>query len=214
MTKLSSDQRNKLNDSDFGIPEERMYPLHDKAHVESAAKLFGHADVKYKKSLARKILRRAKDFNIDTSGWSEVLKYAQEQVPPMSDGTSLGNASPSTFAAYNEEDELTSRADQLAGNVDIEMTVELAREIAYKIHEQTKRDEKPPVGNQNCQLCTWCAEAQFRGMDVVPRPVYSPRDPVLGIPGETIVLHPIKLPIRNNDDAVTRVKDAGHGARY
>ena len=214
MTKLSSDQRNKLNDSDFGIPEERMYPLHDKAHVESAAKLFGHADAKYKKSLARKILRRAKDFNIDTSGWSEVLKYAQEQVPPMSDGTSLGNASPSTFAAYNEEDELVSRADQLAGNVDIEMTVELAREIAYKIHEQTKRDAKPPVGNQNCQLCTWCAEAQFRGMDVLPRPVYSPRDPVLGIPGETIVLHPIKLPIRNNDDAVTRVKEAGHGARY
>ena len=56
MSKLSTEQRNQLTDSDFGIPEKRMYPLHDKAHVESAVKLFGHAETKYKKSLARKIL--------------------------------------------------------------------------------------------------------------------------------------------------------------
>ena len=50
MSKLSSEKRNRLNDSDFGIPEKRMYPLHDKAHIESAVRLFGHAENKYKRS--------------------------------------------------------------------------------------------------------------------------------------------------------------------
>ena len=211
MAKLSSDQRNKLNDSDFGIPEERMYPLHDKAHVESAAKLFGKADVKYKKSLARKILRRAKDFNIDTSGWSEVLKYAQEQVPPMSDGTSIGNAPPGTFAAYNEEDELLKRGKML--QKPDPLTLERVREVVAKIHAKYEADSKPPTGNQNCMLCTWCAEAQFRGIDVLPRPIYSPRDPALDA-RESIVLSPVRLQFKSMSDMMGAIADIPYGRFY
>ena len=211
MAKLSSDQRNKLNDSDFGIPEERMYPLHDKAHVESAAKLFGKADVKYKKSLARRILRRAKDFNIDTSGWSEVLKYAQEQVPPMSDGTSIGNAPPGTFAAYNEEDELLKRGKML--QKPDPLTLERVREVVAKIHAKYEADSKPPTGNQNCMLCTWCAEAQFRGIDVLPRPIYSPRDPALDA-RESIVLSPVRLQFKSMSDMMGAIADIPYGRFY
>ena len=51
------------------------------------------------------------------------------------------------------------------------------------IHDKYKKDQINPVGNQNCLLCTWCFEARMRGLDVLPRPVYSPRDDVLDIPG-------------------------------
>ena len=65
-----------------------------------------------------------------------------------------------------------------------------AKLIAARIHEKVQKDSKPPTGNQNCQVCVWCAEAQFRGRTDMPRPVYSPRDPVLNILGESIVIHP------------------------
>ena len=64
--------------------------------------------------------------------------------------------------------------------------------IVSKIRDHVKRTAKPPTGNQNCQLCTWCTEAHMRGFDVLPRPVYSPRDPVFNIKGESIVKNPIR----------------------
>ena len=64
--------------------------------------------------------------------------------------------------------------------------------IVSKIRDHVKRTAKPPTGNQNCQLCTWCTEAHMRGFDVLPRPVYSPRDPVFNIKGESIVKNPTR----------------------
>jgi ribosomal protein S18 acetylase RimI-like enzyme len=212
MAKLSSEKRNQLKDSDFGIPEKRMYPLHDKAHIESAVKLFGHAETKYKKSLARKILRRAKEYNMDTSGWKQVLSFAQEAVPPMSNGTSLGNIPPGLTAPYeySEGDELMSRVNSL-GNTDM---FTFAKSIVNEIHAQVEKDRKPPTGNQNCQLCTWCAEARFRGMNVLPRPVYSPRDPALAVPGENIVMNPVKEKIATQRQVVETVRGAVNSRWY
>ena len=60
-------------------------------------------------------------------------------------------------------------------------------EIANKIHAKYKADQKEPTGNQNCLLCSWCAEAQMRGQDYLPRPIYSPRDSALEIvPGDIV----------------------------
>ena len=212
MAKLSSEKRNQLKDSDFGIPEKRMYPLHDKAHIESAVKLFGHAETKYKKSLARKILRRAKEYNMDTSGWKQVLSFAQEAVPPMSNGTSLGNIPPGLTAPYeySERDELMSRVNSL-GNTDM---FTFAKSIVNEIHAQVEKDRKPPTGNQNCQLCTWCAEARFRGMNVLPRPVYSPRDPALAVPGENIVMNPVKEKIATQRQVIETVRGAVNSRWY
>lgn len=204
MSKLSTEQRNQLTDSDFGIPEKRMYPLHDKAHVESAVKLFGHAETKYKKSLARKILSRAREYGMDTSGWKQVLTFAQEQVPPMSNGTSIGNSPPRLMAPYyDEQDELLERVNDLDGAVD---PFVFAKRIVSTIHDQVEKDSKPPTGNQNCQLCTWCAEAWYRNMQVLPRPVYSPRDPALEIKGETIVANPIKKRFSSQREVVETVR--------
>lgn len=204
MSKLSTEKRNQLTDSDFGIPEKRMYPLHDKAHVESAVKLFGHAETKYKKSLARKILSRAREYGMDTSGWKQVLTFAQEQVPPMSNGTSIGNSPPRLMAPYyDEQDELLERVNDLDGAAD---PFVFAKRIVSAIHDQVEKDSKPPTGNQNCQLCTWCAEAWYRNMQVLPRPVYSPRDPALEIKGETIVANPIKKRFSSQREVVETVR--------
>lgn len=208
MSKLSSEKRNRLNDSDFGIPEKRMYPLHDKAHIESAVRLFGHAENKYKRSLARKILSRAREYNMDTSGWKQVLSFAQEQVPPMSNGTSMGNSPPRMMAPYyDEQDELLQRANSMDPNSK-ETMFDKAKRIVTVIHNKTEQDSKPPTGNQNCQLCTWCAEAQFRGINALPRPVYSPRDPALEIKGENIVLRPIRRSFTSQRDVVETVRGA------
>lgn len=87
-----------------------------------------------------------------------------------------------------------------------------AKNIAKRIHEKYESDKQPPCGNQNCMLCTMCAEAQFRGIDILPRPVYSPRDPVLKILGESIVKNPIHKSIKSGFDDMlylaTEPKDA------
>lgn len=78
-SKLSKHIRDNLDDSDFGIPEKRTYPLNDKNHVEAAVRMFPHADDSDKEELARRILRKAHHFGMDTSKW-DLNKYIQEDA--------------------------------------------------------------------------------------------------------------------------------------
>lgn len=206
---LSSKDRDKIPKKDFGVPGKNKYPLDTEAHIKSAAHLINHGHITSdeKEALARKILRKANEKNMNTSGWNAVKKIA-EQVPPMSDGTSLGNAPPRMMAPYyDEQDELLQRANSLDPNSK-ETMFDKAKRIVTMIHNKTEQDSKPPTGNQNCQLCTWCAEAQFRGMNVLPRPVYSPRDPALAVKGENIVLRPIRRFFTSQRDVVETVRGA------
>lgn len=89
------------------------------------------------------------------------------------------------------------------------------KRVANSIHSKYKKDSKPPTGNQNCQLCTWCAEAQFRGnRSALPRPVYSPRDPALTIKGEDIVKNPKRVHLLNATDLKQKVLSPSEDARY
>ena len=82
-SKLSSSKRNDLDDSDFALvytdengKKIRKYPIHDEAHVKAAAKMFPRGvPLKYKKKVAHKILRKAHEFDIDTSGWNSINAY-------------------------------------------------------------------------------------------------------------------------------------------
>lgn len=82
-----------------------------------------------------------------------------------------------------------------------------AKSIADKIKRKVDQDRREPTGNQNCQLCTWCAEANFRGIDALPRPVYSPRDPVLNIIGETIVMNPVRKSLSSYDNLLESIQE-------
>lgn len=89
------------------------------------------------------------------------------------------------------------------------------KNIATNIKNQVEKDKKEPTGNQNCQLCTWSAEAQFRGMtDAKPRPVYSPRDPALSIRGETIVKNPTNVKISDFADVNKKIDSIDGDARF
>ena len=47
-SELSTKDRNKLDDSEFGIPELRKYPLTDESHVLQAVRFFNKAPDEYK----------------------------------------------------------------------------------------------------------------------------------------------------------------------
>jgi hypothetical protein len=63
---LSSDDRDKLSDSKFGIPELRKYPMPDADHVRAAIKMFNRLDDKsYEKELASNIIKFMKKYKVD-----------------------------------------------------------------------------------------------------------------------------------------------------
>ena len=73
-------KRSNLKDSDFGIPEDRKFPLDTEEHVKSAIKLFGHAEESKKKSLAKKISRKATKYGIKIPETTQCYKYLNENV--------------------------------------------------------------------------------------------------------------------------------------
>ena len=87
----------------------------------------------------------------------------------------------------------------------------LAVKISKEIKAKTDSDKKKPTGNQNCLLCTWCAEAQFRNINVLPRPVYSPRDIIFKYTDCNIVKYHRKMHFSNKEGLITKVLK---GERY
>lgn len=93
-------------------------------------------------------------------------------------------------------------------------TMNEIKSIIQKIHRKTEMDKKEPTGNQNCMLCTWCLEAQFRGIDILPRPVYSPRDEIFKFNGYSIVTNPVRIEIKNLRNVIKLITDAGNRSRF
>ena len=62
---LSSKERNRIPDNEFGIPSLRKFPLHDKEHVLAAIRMFNRVDKKHEKELAHNILNKMILYNID-----------------------------------------------------------------------------------------------------------------------------------------------------
>ena len=71
----NTEERKELNDSDFGLPEERKYPMPDATHVRAAESYFRYATDQQKPELARNILRKAKEFGVDV-GSPAILEWA------------------------------------------------------------------------------------------------------------------------------------------
>ena len=63
--KLSTKERNELKDSDFGLPEQRKFPMHDKAHVIAAIQYFNTVDnINDEAELAKNIIKKMKKFSM------------------------------------------------------------------------------------------------------------------------------------------------------
>ena len=64
---LKTKDRNRLDDSEFGLPELRKYPLNDREHVLAAIRFFNRCPYGYEEELARRIKRKMKEFKISSS---------------------------------------------------------------------------------------------------------------------------------------------------
>jgi len=63
--KLTTEEKDKLKDSDFGIPETREFPMPDGAHVHAAEAYFRYAPEDKKAILAHRILEKAQKYNVE-----------------------------------------------------------------------------------------------------------------------------------------------------
>ena len=209
--KINSKDRNKLPDSAFGLPSKRKYPLTDaegnldKKHILQAVRFFNKADDEDKPELAKNILKAAKELDMDYSNWKDVLEAAGEKV--VKEYSSCGDDDDDADYEEHEPDDCYCESETEAfykrwKEQEGSSALKQAKDIVKKIAKKVKEDEQPPCGNQNCQLCTWCVEAQFRSIDALPRPVYSPRDSALNIIGETIVKDPVRISIQNGYDGM------------
>jgi hypothetical protein len=88
---LTSKKRNALDNSKFALVYKddkgktiRKYPVHDKAHVQAASKMFprGVPD-KYKERVANRILREARKYKLDTSGWENVHNALKKNIQEL-----------------------------------------------------------------------------------------------------------------------------------
>ena len=75
---LTKKERDSIDKSDFGIPEDKKYPLDTEEHVKSAIKLFGHAEEDKKHKLAKRIKAAASKYGIEINKDTEVDKYLNE----------------------------------------------------------------------------------------------------------------------------------------
>lgn len=61
---LTAEQRKNMKSSDYGLPDQKKYPMPDEAHVRAAIRFFNHADEKDEKKLAAAIKRKIRDYGM------------------------------------------------------------------------------------------------------------------------------------------------------
>ena len=79
--------------------------------------------------------------------------------------------------------------------------------------EYKKYNTVSRAGNQNCLLCTWCLEAQLRGYNVLPRPVFSPRDPIFTIDASSLI-NAEKIGFRSLNELIRIIKESENYSRF
>jgi hypothetical protein len=79
MAVLNTKQRKALPDSDYGLPDERKFPLVDKNHVLKAIQFFKYCPADKKKQLAANINRKAKEFGMKINCKGEFSKYISDE---------------------------------------------------------------------------------------------------------------------------------------
>lgn len=85
--KLATKKRNKLKDSEFGIPELRKYPLNDEAHVKSAIKFFNYTEPKYEKELAKNINKKIDEYELSDISVGENNRFSKYYKPYYNEAT-------------------------------------------------------------------------------------------------------------------------------
>lgn len=78
---LTAAERRALKDSDFGLPNERQWPIHDESHVRSAIQNFHWCPKEKQRELAKNILKAMRKFgmqNVEVSQGNPFATYYPE----------------------------------------------------------------------------------------------------------------------------------------
>lgn len=75
--RLDAEEKNRLPDDVFGLPERREYPMPDAAHVRAAEAYFRYCPDDLKPRLARAIIERARLLGVHVES-PTILDYAKE----------------------------------------------------------------------------------------------------------------------------------------
>ena len=108
--------RGDLSDSEFGVPEQRKFPLDTEAHVLSAIKFFNYVDPKYEKELARKIIKKIHEYKLeDKVNPGEKNRFSKYWSTSKKETTIMSDENKDLVSV----DEIFNNVD-VANNVDIE----------------------------------------------------------------------------------------------
>jgi hypothetical protein len=72
---LTAEERKDLTDEDFGIPEEKKFPIHDADHVRAAVQMFRFCPKAKREGCAKRIVKAAGKLGVDVKS-ALVLKCA------------------------------------------------------------------------------------------------------------------------------------------
>lgn len=70
-----------MDDKEFGIPEQKKFPLDTEAHVRSAIRFFNYADPQYEKELASKIISKIHKYGISNLTPSKENRFYKYYKP-------------------------------------------------------------------------------------------------------------------------------------
>lgn len=76
--KLSTEDREQVKY--WGLPSQKKYPLPDESHVRSALRFFKDCPEKDRPELARNIVKRAKQLNMDWTKWDQLKPYLSKTM--------------------------------------------------------------------------------------------------------------------------------------
>ena len=75
--RIPYEEKKELPDEIFGLPERREYPMPDAAHVRAAEAYFRYCPEDLKPRLARAILTRAEEYNVEVNS-PVIFSYASK----------------------------------------------------------------------------------------------------------------------------------------
>ena len=108
---IDEEKRSELPDSEFGIESKRKFPLNTAEHVRSAIKLFGHAEEADKKHLAKRIMSKAKEYNIEVPETTQVYKYYKESCIDESNTNNYKKIYDITMKMFKDSGRLPNASD-------------------------------------------------------------------------------------------------------
>ena len=140
MFKLNEKVLKQKERKDFGLPEDKAYPMPDAEHVRKAIQLFHNCPKDKKKKLARAIQRKAKKYNIEISKDSEVYKILHEELLKETIVNIVG---------YKKLEDIISKIKLFLDSTDYKITSYNNFEVGnfqlhnfFKLEFQNKTDEK------------------------------------------------------------------------